>query len=70
MTTNEVSESDLLRELEQVVEVELNRHLKVAKEWFPHEFIPWSEGRNYDGLMGVTRGRPTTRTCPRWPGRR
>ena len=51
MTTNEVSESDLLRELEQVVEVELNRHLKVAKDWFPHEFIPWSEGRNYDGLM-------------------
>ncbi len=52
MTVQEVSQSDLLRELEQVVEVELNRHLKVAKEWFPHEFIPWSEGRNYDGLMG------------------
>ena len=52
MSTHEVSESDLLRELETVVEVELNRHLKVAKEWFPHDFIPWSEGRNYDGLMG------------------
>ncbi len=52
MTVQEVSQNDLLRELEQVVEVELNRHLKVAKEWFPHEFIPWSEGRNYDGLMG------------------
>ena len=52
MTTNEVSESDLLRELEPVVEGELNRHLKVAKEWFPHEYVPWSEGRNFDGLLG------------------
>src|SRR4029078_3090321 len=51
MTAHEVSESDLLRELEQVVEVELNRHLKVAKEWFPHDYVPWSEGRNFDGLM-------------------
>jgi acyl-[acyl-carrier-protein] desaturase len=51
MTVHEVSESDLLRELEQVVEVELNRHLKAAKEWFPHDYIPWSEGRNFDGLM-------------------
>jgi acyl-[acyl-carrier-protein] desaturase len=31
---------------------ELNRHEKVAKEWFPHEYVPWSEGRNFDGLMG------------------
>ena len=46
------SETDLLRELDPVVEGELNRHLKVAKEWFPHEYIPWSDGRNYDGLMG------------------
>ena len=46
------SETDLLRELNPVVEGELNRHLKVAKEWFPHEYIPWSDGRNYDGLMG------------------
>jgi len=35
-----------------VVEGELNRHLKVAKEWFPHDFIPWSDGRNFDGRMG------------------
>src|SRR5689334_10379733 len=46
------SETDLLRELNQVVEKELNRHLTVAKEWFPHEYIPWSDGRNFDGLMG------------------
>ena len=46
------SETDLLRELNQVVETELNRHLQVAKEWFPHEYIPWSDGRNFDGIMG------------------
>ncbi|MGH3447874.1 MAG: acyl-ACP desaturase [Nocardioidaceae bacterium] len=52
MPAHTVSQEDLLRELEQVVEVELNRHLKVAKEWFPHDYIPWSEGRSFDGLMG------------------
>ncbi|GAA4896105.1 acyl-[acyl-carrier-protein] desaturase [Stackebrandtia albiflava] len=44
----------LLRELEPVVEVNLNRHLATAKEWFPHEFVPWSLGRDFDGpLEGV-----------------
>ncbi|MET7403100.1 acyl-ACP desaturase [Dactylosporangium sp. NPDC005572] len=42
----------LLRELEPVVEENLNRHLATAKEWFPHEYVPWSEGRDYDGLLG------------------
>ena len=47
-----MSQTDLLRELEQVVEGELNRHYAVAKEWFPHDYVPWSDGRNFDGLMG------------------
>jgi acyl-[acyl-carrier-protein] desaturase len=51
MAQHEMSQNDLLRELEQVVEGELNRHYAVAKEWFPHDYIPWSEGRNFDGLM-------------------
>ena len=42
----------LLRELEPVVEDNLNRHLATAKEWFPHEYVPWSQGRDFDGLMG------------------
>jgi acyl-[acyl-carrier-protein] desaturase len=42
----------LLRELEPVVEANLNRHLATAKEWFPHEFVPWSEGTNFDGVLG------------------
>jgi acyl-[acyl-carrier-protein] desaturase len=26
----------------------LDRHLKVAQEWFPHEYIPYSLGRDFD----------------------
>jgi acyl-[acyl-carrier-protein] desaturase len=43
---------DLLRDLEPVVEDNLNRHLATAKEWFPHEYVPWSEGRDFDGVLG------------------
>ncbi|NUT33457.1 MAG: acyl-ACP desaturase [Hamadaea sp.] len=42
----------LLHELEPTVEANLNRHLATAKEWFPHEFVPWSEGRDFDGVLG------------------
>lgn len=48
----EFSETELLLELEPVVAGELDRHHKVAKEWFPHEYVPWSDGRNFDGLYG------------------
>jgi len=41
----------LLTELEPVVEANLNRHLASAKEWFPHEYVPWSEGRDFDGVL-------------------
>jgi len=47
-----MTQTELLRELDQVVVGELNRHEKVAKEWFPHEYVPWSQGRSFDGLMG------------------
>jgi acyl-[acyl-carrier-protein] desaturase len=46
------TDTALLLELEPVVERELNRHLAAAKEWFPHEYVPWSEGRNFDGVLG------------------
>ncbi|GAA1877219.1 acyl-ACP desaturase [Streptantibioticus ferralitis] len=46
------SDAQLLHALEEVVETELNRHLKVAKEWMPHEYVPWSDGRNFDGVLG------------------
>ncbi|MGH3423984.1 MAG: acyl-ACP desaturase, partial [Nocardioidaceae bacterium] len=52
MTTMQMNQTELLLELEGVVEENLNRHLTQAKEWFPHEYIPWSEGRTYDGHLG------------------
>jgi acyl-[acyl-carrier-protein] desaturase len=34
------------------VETQLNRHLATAKEWFPHEYVPWSQGSDFDGILG------------------
>ena len=38
----------LLVELQPVAEELLNRHEKAAKEWFPHDYIPYSMGRDFD----------------------
>ncbi|MFE3454522.1 acyl-ACP desaturase [Nonomuraea sp. NPDC059194] len=59
-----MSQTELLHELEPVVAGELDRHLKVAKEWFPHEYVPWSEGRNFDGIFGGDAWQPTDSTIP------
>ncbi|WP_045877136.1 acyl-ACP desaturase [Pseudofrankia sp. DC12] len=42
------SDSDLLRELEPVAAANLDRHLGLAAEWMPHEYVPWSQGRDFD----------------------
>ena len=47
-----VSDQRLLVDLEPVVERELNRHMSTAKEWFPHEYVPWSEGEDFSGPLG------------------
>jgi len=44
-------QSRLIRDLEPVVAVELDRHLSVQKNWYPHEYVPWSEGRDYAGPL-------------------
>ncbi|MEQ4301924.1 acyl-ACP desaturase [Plantactinospora sp. B6F1] len=41
----------LLIELEPVVAENLDRHLRLAREWFPHEYVPWGEGRTFDGIL-------------------
>ena len=38
----------LLAELEPEAGRLLDRHLKLAQEWFPHEYIPYRLGRDYD----------------------
>ena len=42
----------LLRELEPVVEKLVNRHMSMTKDWNPHDYIPWSDGKNYYALGG------------------
>ncbi|OMQ15882.1 acyl-ACP desaturase [Modestobacter sp. VKM Ac-2676] len=46
------SQSALLIELESVVEENLNRHLGLAQEWHPHDYVPWSQGRDFAFLGG------------------
>jgi acyl-[acyl-carrier-protein] desaturase len=48
-----LTDLQLLRELEPVVETNLNRHLSMTKNWNPHDYIPWSDGKNYYALGGA-----------------
>jgi acyl-[acyl-carrier-protein] desaturase len=50
--TEPIETLDLLNELEPTVEANLNRHLATAREWFPHEYVPWSQGTDFDGVLG------------------
>jgi acyl-[acyl-carrier-protein] desaturase len=52
MSPRAYTQIELLRELEPVAAKELDRHLAAAREWMPHEYIPWTEGSNFDGPMG------------------
>ncbi len=47
-----LADPQLLAELEPVVAENLNRHLGAAQEWMPHEFVPWSLGRDFADLGG------------------
>jgi acyl-[acyl-carrier-protein] desaturase len=43
-----LTDRELLVELEPVADRELRRHEKMADEWFPHDYIPYSMGRDFD----------------------
>jgi acyl-[acyl-carrier protein] desaturase len=51
--TRYLRDVDLLRELEPTVAANLDRHLAVAEDWLPHEWVPWSRGREFIGDGGV-----------------
>ena len=40
--------ASILRELEPVAAKLLDRHMGVAKEWFPHEMVPYSRGKDFE----------------------
>jgi acyl-[acyl-carrier-protein] desaturase len=43
-----IQDRDLLIALEPAAGQLLDRHLSMAKEWMPHEYVPWSQGRDFD----------------------
>ena len=51
MTTPPLTDRAFLLELEPVVAKEIDRHLGIAKDWMPHEYVPWSEGENFPGVL-------------------
>ncbi|MUL84320.1 acyl-ACP desaturase [Mycobacterium sp. CBMA247] len=51
------TQSGILHELEPVVASNLDRHLSTAREWFPHDYVPWSRGRDF-AFMGGEDWRP------------
>ncbi len=38
----------LINELEPTVAQLIDRHVESVKEWFPHEYVPWSRGRDFE----------------------
>jgi acyl-[acyl-carrier-protein] desaturase len=42
-----ISTDAVIHELSPIFERLLDRHLRSAKEWFPHELVPWSRGRDF-----------------------
>ncbi|MET8775487.1 acyl-ACP desaturase [Nocardia sp. NPDC004654] len=51
--TKDLTQLEILTELEPVAEQNLNRHLSMAKDWHPHDYVPWDEGRNFAAMGGV-----------------
>src|ERR1700709_1915457 len=50
--TTEGIEARLLHELEPVVAENLERHLAITRPWHPHDYVPWSRGRDFAFLGG------------------
>ncbi|MEV6562049.1 acyl-ACP desaturase [Nocardia sp. NPDC051756] len=50
--TKDLTQLEILTELQPVAEQNLNRHLALAKDWHPHDYIPWDEGCNFAAMGG------------------
>ena len=42
-----LTDPELIRELEPVVEAGLSQHLAATKNWSPHDYVPWSDGTEH-----------------------
>lgn len=50
---NVLADRELLEALSAEVESNLTRHIAAAAEWQPHDYVPWSDGRNFEFLGGT-----------------
>ncbi|MGW4535048.1 acyl-ACP desaturase [Nocardia sp. NPDC004340] len=48
-----LTQLELLLELEPIAEQNVNRHLSMAKDWHPHDYVPWDQGRNFAAMDGT-----------------
>nr|WP_313777233.1 acyl-ACP desaturase [Mycobacterium sp.] len=48
-----MTDAVLLHELESIAEDNVNRHLANTKDWYPHDYVPWQEGRNFAATGGT-----------------
>ncbi|WP_432765739.1 acyl-ACP desaturase [Nocardia cyriacigeorgica] len=42
--TTALTDRDILPELEPFAERQLEDHLRKAKAWNPHDYVPWDDG--------------------------
>lgn len=50
--SKDLTDLQLLEELQPAVEQYMNRHMNMTKDWNPHDYVPWSDGKNYYALGG------------------
>ena len=48
-----MTDAVLLHELEPIAADNVNRHLNTTKDWYPHDYVPWQEGRNFAATGGA-----------------
>ena len=51
--SRELTDLQLLKELEPVAEENVNRHLAASVDWHPHDYVPWDRGRNFAATGGT-----------------
>ncbi|CAJ1503932.1 acyl-ACP desaturase [[Mycobacterium] holstebronense] len=50
--SRQLTDLEILRELEPVAATNVNRHELVATAWSPHDYVPWGRGRNFARMGG------------------
>ncbi|MEO6792351.1 MAG: acyl-ACP desaturase [Mycobacterium sp.] len=45
--SRQLTDLEILSELEPVAATNVNRHESAAVEWNPHDYVPWDRGRNF-----------------------